>query len=110
MARANIVKNLKIDKKFIKSLLDEHGSVQTLHILRNCYGGGTTTPNIADQALSLMVYNILNTMSVLEDMTGKQHININEITHLSQITEDQATRTISRHIMSGLDGLASYVQ
>ena len=111
MSKENVVEMLIIDTVYVRELIITYGGIGAIEVLNECFDGGPVSAErrIPDPTLRLMIWNISQSLDKLEETTKKSYSCIESIQHLSQITTDEPTKTITRHIVDGVYALTTHV-
>ena len=104
-----LIKNIKLDKNFVKEIMGAHGELQAMTLIQRCVGTDMN-PNIKDKTLRLMIWQMLHSIEVLESNTKTTYRDLKTINVLAESTNDQNTKTISHHILGLMDNIVAYVK
>lgn len=108
MSKNNVIKNVSVDKKFIKALVSEHGYVGAIKCIKNIFGDGMVQ-DINHDCLRVSVWQLTHSINRLEELSNKSFSSIVEIKHLANISDDITIKTIANHIICGVDQLNEHI-
>lgn len=104
-----ILEQLTFDHSAIKGLIESWGIIKTLEMMKSCFPDGPHTKRIPDTVVRQMIWNLIYSLEALEVTTKMKFLSIDTIQQLAKATKDVPTRTISHHIVSGVDALNAHL-
>jgi hypothetical protein len=102
------IESINVDKNFVNELIVVHGPVQSMHIVKRCFGEDMN-PNVKDDRLRIMLWQILHSMDILENSSNISFYDLPSIELIAEGTDSKNTQTVSRHLKSALDNIIEYV-
>lgn len=104
-----ILEQLTFDKSAVKGLIESWGEIKTLEMMKPCFTDGPHSKRVPDTLMRQMIWNMIQSLEALETTTKMKFLSIDTIHELSKATKDIPTRTISRHIIGGVDTLNAHL-